>query len=72
MSIAHFMHSRSEPDGQLLYILPNALSAQSMAEGAQGGPKAPVPPCIMAVDSGTTQISLEIDDRRACATRHPN
>ena len=70
MSTAYLMHCRSEPDDQLLYILPNALTAQSMAEGNQGGPKAPVPPCIMAVDSGTTQISLEIDDRCACAPRH--
>ena len=54
---------RSEPDGQLLYILPNALTAQSMAEGTQGAAKAPVPPCIMAIESDTTQISLEVDDR---------
>ena len=36
-----------------------------MAEGPQGVAKAPVPPCIMAVDGNTTQISLEVDDRSA-------
>ena len=40
-----------------------------MAEGPQGVAKAPVPPCIMAVDSNTTQISLEVDDRYARAPR---
>ena len=61
----HSCYCRSEPDGELLYILPNALTAQSMAEGPQGVAKAPVPPCIMAVDGNTTQISLEVDDRSA-------
>lgn len=54
---------RSEPDGKLLYILPNALTADSMAEGPQGAGKAPVPPCIMSIGNDTTQISLDIDDR---------
>ena len=34
--------------------------------------KAPVPPCIMAVDGNTTQISLEVDDRSAHATHQIN
>ena len=61
---------RSEPDGKLLYILPNALTADSMAEGPQGAGKAPVPPCIMAIGNDTTQISLDIDDRCGHLAEH--
>ena len=63
---------RSELDGQLLYILPDAVTAHSIADGGGDGGgngpeagRAPVPPCILPLEDATTQISLEVDDRSA-------
>ena len=53
----------------MLYILPDAVTAHSIADGERGGGaeagKAPVPPCILPLEDSTTQISLEVDDRSA-------
>ncbi len=63
------MRRRCELDGQMLYILPDAVTAHSIADADQGGGaeagKAPVPPCILPLEDNTTQISLEVDDRSA-------
>ena len=56
---------RSEPGGRLLYILSGALTTYSIEESQAGAEKAPVPPCILPVEDGTSQVSLEVDDRRA-------
>ena len=68
--------SRSELDGRLLYILPDAVTAHSIADGERGGDgaepnKAPVPPCILPLEDNTTQISLEVDDRSPAAALTP-
>lgn len=56
---------RSEPGGRFLYILSGALTTYSIEESQAGAEKAPVPPCILPVEDGTSQVSLEVDDRRA-------
>lgn len=56
---------RSEPGGRFLYILSGALTTYSIEESVAGAEKAPVPPCILPVEDGTSQVSLEVDDRRA-------
>lgn len=56
---------RSEPGGRFLYILSGALTTYSIEESQKGAEKAPVPPCILPVEDGTSQVSLEVDDRRA-------
>ena len=63
---------RSEPEGKFLYILPDAVTAYSMQDGAGPGggaepSKPPVPPCILPLEESTTQVSLEVDDRCALA-----
>ena len=55
---------RTEPEGQFLYILDDALTTYSAEEGAAGGTgKPPVPPCILATAQGGCRIALEIEDR---------
>ena len=54
---------RSEPGGRFLYILSGALTTYSIEESQKGAEKAPVPPCILPVEDGTSQVSLEVDDR---------
>ncbi|KAK9825691.1 hypothetical protein WJX81_004753 [Elliptochloris bilobata] len=54
---------RSEPGGRFLYILSGALTTYSIEESQAGVEKAPVPPCILPVEDGTSQVSLEVDDR---------
>ncbi len=55
---------RSEPGGRFLYVLSGALTTYSIEESQKGAEKAPVPPCILPVEDGTSQVSLEVDDRR--------
>lgn len=55
---------RTEPEGQYLYILDDALTTYSAEEGAAGGTgKPPVPPCILPTAQGGCHVALEIEDR---------
>ncbi|MEW5308567.1 MAG: hypothetical protein WDW38_000515 [Sanguina aurantia] len=53
---------RTEPEGQYLYIMDNAVTTYQNKD-LRKGDRVLLPPCISRMDNGATQVRLDIEDK---------